>query len=83
MRKFGVFLAGLIVGLMTGGVVMLLFAPESGATLQKRIREWVERLIEEGKSAAESRRLELEQQLESFKQGRPIVLQTPEPPTTA
>ncbi len=80
MRKFGIFLAGLIVGLWTGGVLSLLFTPQSGATLQKRIREGVERLVEEGKSAAESRRLELEEQLESFKQGRPIVLQAAEPP---
>lgn len=80
MRKFGVFLAGLLVGLWTGSVLAVLFAPHSGTELQKQIRESIERLVEEGKSAAESRRLELEEQLESFKQGRPIVLQTVEPP---
>lgn len=81
MRKFGLFLAGLFVGLWTGSVLAVLFAPQSGTELQKRIREGVEHLVEEGKSAAESRRLELEDQLESFKQGRPIVLQTAEPPS--
>ncbi len=80
MRKFGVFLAGLFVGLWTGGILSLLFAPQAGTELQKRIREGVERLVEEGKSAAEARRLELEEQLESFKQGRPIVIQPSEPP---
>jgi gas vesicle protein len=80
MRKLGIFLAGLIVGLWTGGMLSLLFTPQSGAALQKRIREGVDRLVEEGKSAAETRRLELEEQLESFKQGRPIVLQAAEPP---
>ncbi len=79
MRKFMVFLAGLIVGLWTGGVLAMLFAPQSGSVLQQRIREGVERLVEEGKSAAEARRQELEEQLESFKQGRPIVLQENEP----
>ncbi len=79
MRKFMVFLAGLIVGLWTGGVLAMLFAPQSGSVLQQRIREGVERLVEEGKSAAEARRQELEEQLESFKQGRPIVLQAGEP----
>lgn len=79
MRKFMVFLAGLIVGLWTGGVIAMLFAPQSGSVLQQRIREGVERLVEEGKSAAEARRQELEEQLESFKQGRPIVLQENEP----
>ena len=82
MRKFGIFLAGLVVGLWTGGMLSLLFTPQSGSALQKLIREGVERLVEEGKSAAESRRLELEEQLESFKQGRPIVLQPDEPPAT-
>ena len=79
MRKFMVFLAGFIVGLWTGGVLAMLFAPQSGSVLQQRIREGVERLVEEGKSAAEARRQELEEQLESFKQGRPIVLQENEP----
>ena len=79
MRKFMIFLAGLIVGLWTGGALAMLFAPQSGAVLQQRIREGVERLIEEGKSAAEARKQELEEQLESFKQGRPIVLQEGKP----
>ena len=81
MRKFMVFLAGLIVGLWTGGALAMLFVPQSGAVLQQRIREGIERLVEEGKSAAEARKLELEDQLESFKQGRPIVLQAGEPQT--
>ncbi len=80
MRKFMVFLAGLLVGLWTGGVLAMLFAPQSGSVLQQRIREGVERLVEEGKSAAEARKQELEEQLESFKQGRPIVLQAGNPP---
>jgi len=79
MRKFMVFLAGLVIGLWTGGVLAMLFAPQSGMVLQQRIRTGVERLVEEGKSAAEARRIELEEQLESFKQGRPIVLQSGEP----
>ena len=76
MRKFFVFLAGLLLGAWTGGMLSLLFAPESGSEFQVRIREGVEELVQEGKSAAESRRHELEEQLESFKQGRPITLQT-------
>lgn len=80
MRKLGVFLAGLLAGLLTGGVLLLLFTPQSGTALQKRIREKIEQVVEESKAAAETRRLELEEQLESFKQGRPIVLQAAEPP---
>lgn len=75
MRKIFAFLAGLLLGFLTGGVVALLLTPESGPELKHRIQEGVQHLVEEGKSAAEARRLELESQLESFKQGRPIVLQ--------
>jgi len=78
MRKFFVFLVGFLLGIWTGGMLSLLFAPESGSELQHRIREGVEELVQEGKTAAETRRHELEEQLESFKQGRPITLQTAE-----
>jgi len=79
MRKFFVFLAGFLVGLWAGGIISILFAPEAGSELQRRIREGVEKLVEEGKAAAETRRRELEEQMESFKQGRPITLQSAEP----
>jgi gas vesicle protein len=75
MRKFFAFLAGLFLGLWAGGLAALLLAPFSGDVLQRRIREWVEQVIEEGRTAAESRRTELEEQFESFKQGKPITLQ--------
>jgi len=83
MRKFFVFLAGVLVGAWTGGMLSLLFAPESGSEMQIRIREGVNRLVEEGKAAADSRRHELEEQLESFKQGRLITLQEAEQPPKA
>ena len=79
MRKILVFVAGFFVGVWAGGILAVLFAPESGSDLQSRIREGVENMVAEGKAAAESRRLELEEQLESFKQGRPITLQEIEP----
>ncbi len=52
MRKFFVFLAGVLVGAWTGSMLSLLFAPESGSEMQIRIREGVNRLVEEGKAAA-------------------------------
>jgi gas vesicle protein len=83
MRKFFVFVGGFLIGVWTGGMASLLFAPSSGNELQLRIREGVDRLVEEGRSAAEMRRHELEEQLESFKQGRPITLQGAETPAEA
>jgi len=78
MRKIFTFLAGVLLGFLTGGIASLLLAPESGDELQTRIQMGVQLLVEEGKTAAEIRRLELESQLESFKQGRPITLQAAE-----
>ena len=73
MRKTLSFLAGLMVGSVTGGVLALLFAPRSGEEFQGRVKGYAERLIEEGKSAAETRRRELEGQLEAFKKGQPLT----------
>ena len=75
MRKALSLLAGIMVGVVTGGVLALLFAPLPGTKLREQIQSRVDTLIEEGKTAAEVRRQELEAQLESFKQGRPITLQ--------
>ena len=80
MRKFFAFLAGLFLGMWAGGLAALLLAPFSGKVLQRRISEWVEQVVEEGRMAAENRRTELEEQFESFKQGKPITLQEGELP---
>lgn len=79
MRKVFSFLAGFLVGSWIGLLAAFLFAPQAGAEIQRRIRDGVERLVEEGRLTAEARRAELEDQLESFKHGRPIVLQSAEP----
>ncbi|MGC9356575.1 MAG: YtxH domain-containing protein [Anaerolineae bacterium] len=78
MRKTLSFLGGLMLGLVTGGGLGLLLAPSSGPELQEQIQEYVEHLIEEGQTAAEARRLEMEAQLEAFKQGRPLSGSSPE-----
>ncbi len=78
MRKVLAFLAGLSLGVLFGGVAAILFAPLAGPELQEQIRQGVSKLVEEGRSAANARRLELESQLESMRQGRPITLQNDE-----
>ncbi len=70
MRKVLAFIAGLSIGFVTGGTLMILFAPEEGEALRSRLREEIERLVAEGKAAAEARRAELEAQLEALKQGQ-------------
>ena len=72
MRKALSFMAGLMIGIVTGGSLALLLTPTPGPELQRRAQEYVQRLIEEGKAAAEARRAEMETQLEAFKQGKPL-----------
>ncbi|HOC20125.1 MAG TPA: hypothetical protein PKL16_01305 [Anaerolineae bacterium] len=78
MRKALSFVAGLMIGIVTGGSLALLLTPTPGPELQRRAQEYVQRLIEEGKAAAEARRAEMETQLEAFKQGKPLGTGAPE-----
>lgn len=65
--RTGRFLAGVVYGALVGAGLALLFAPESGAEIQGRIREWVQEIRTAGEEAAEQRRLELTAQLEELK----------------
>jgi gas vesicle protein len=67
MRIVNLF-AGLVVGAAVGAGLVLLFTPRSGAELQEEIRERVQGVVAEGQEAAEMRRLELTERLESLKQ---------------
>lgn len=78
MRKALSFIAGLLIGVVTGGSLALLVTPVAGPELQHQARDYVNRLIEEGKAAAEARRTEMENQLEAFKQGKPLGTGTPQ-----
>ena len=81
MRRTISFLAGLFAGVVVGAAAAMLLAPYSGSELQERMRTRVQELIEEGKQAAAVRRAELEAQLEAFKRGTPVTLETaPEQP---
>lgn len=81
MRKTASFLVGLLAGAVVGAVVALLLAPYSGSDLQERVRTRVQELIEEGRRTAAVRRAELEAQLEAFKRGAPVAIETtPEQP---
>ena len=62
------FLGGLVLGAAIGGVVGLLYAPQSGRDLQGKLRERAIMVIEEGRRAAADRRAELEAQFAQSKQ---------------
>lgn len=76
MRKVVSFLTGVLAGAVVGGVAALLLAPYAGSELQDRVRVRMQELVEEGKRAAAARRAELEAQLEAFKRGEPVTIET-------
>ena len=67
MSKTTGFLAGMMSGAIVGSVAALLLAPMSGRELQSRAREQMDSLVEDAKSAAETKRVQLEAQLASLK----------------
>ena len=76
MRKIVGFLAGLLAGAVVGAAAAILLAPHSGPELQEQVRSRVLGLVEEGRRAAAARRAELEAQLEAFKRGTPVTIET-------
>ena len=67
MSKLTGFLAGAMSGAIVGAVSALLLAPMSGPDLQRRAREEFDTLVDDARSAAELKRVQLEAQLEALK----------------
>jgi gas vesicle protein len=65
------FVAGMLMGGLVGAGLALLFAPDSGAEMQRRLQVWMEEIQSAGEEAAEQKRLELTAQLEELKRGSP------------
>lgn len=63
------FVAGFLVGLLLGAVVVLLTTPRSGADLQSQAKAWVDDILNEGRKAAELRRAELEARVADLQAG--------------
>jgi gas vesicle protein len=72
MRKFSMFMAGLFLGGIVGSVVAIFVAPVSGEELQERIRNEIQRIKDEVKTAAEMRRMQLERELEELRRPKKI-----------
>lgn len=64
------FLSGAIMGGLVGATLALLFAPASGEQLRLQMQERADRIQQEVKQAAETRRIELEQQLAELRAPR-------------
>ena len=70
MQKFMSFITGAVMGALVGASLAILFAPSSGDDLRLEMQERAQRLQAEVKAAADARRAELEQQLNSLRAPR-------------
>jgi len=73
MRRFFSFLSGVVTGAIVGAVVALLFAPSSGEELLSDVQGRAATLRDEVRSAAQSRRAELEKQLADLRKPRSVA----------
>ena len=70
MRRMFGFLIGIVVGALVGSTVALLLAPESGEQLRNEIRARGEGFMTDVRHAADSRRIELQNRLETLRAPR-------------
>jgi gas vesicle protein len=70
MRGVLSFLSGVALGLVVGASLAILLAPTSGEELRKQMQERADRIQLEVRQAADARRQELEQQLETLRSPR-------------
>jgi gas vesicle protein len=68
MRQVFGFMMGVILGAMVGATVALLFAPEPGEVVRTELRSRGESLVADVRHAAESRRIELTNRLETLRE---------------
>ncbi|GBD08270.1 hypothetical protein HRbin22_00503 [Candidatus Thermoflexus japonica] len=63
MRRAILWMYGFLMGGLTGAGLMLLFTPQSGADLRRKIQARWQQILEEGRQAAAQHRAELEREL--------------------
>ncbi len=72
MRRMFGFLIGIIVGALVGSTLALLLAPETGEKLRNEIRTRGEVLVSDVRHAADARRIELTDRLETLRSPRSV-----------
>jgi len=70
MRRMFGFLIGVVVGGLVGSTIALLLAPESGEQIRGELRLRGENFFNEVRHAADARRIELRQRLETMREPR-------------
>jgi gas vesicle protein len=74
MRRMFGFLIGITVGGLVGSTIALLLAPESGEDLRVQLRERGQNFVNDVRHAADERRIELRQRLETMREPREEVM---------
>jgi len=75
MRRMFGFLIGITVGGLVGSTIALLLAPESGEELRSELRERGQNFFADVRHAADERRIELRQRLETMRAPREEVME--------
>ena len=70
MRRMFGFLIGILVGSLVGSTIALLLAPESGEELRGQLRERGQGFMGEIRHAADARRIELKDRLDTLREPR-------------
>ncbi len=70
MRRMFGFMIGIMVGVLVGSTVALLLAPEAGEKLRNELRARGESFLADVRRAADARRIELTDRLESLRAPR-------------
>ena len=70
MRKMFGFLIGVFVGALVGSTIALLLAPDSGEDLRAQLRERGQTFMGEVRHAADARRIELKDRLDTLREPR-------------
>ncbi len=70
MRRMVGFMIGILVGALVGSTVALLLAPDSGEKLRAELRARGDGFLADVRQAAEARRVELTDRLESLRAPR-------------
>ena len=73
MRRMFGFLIGIAVGGLVGSTIALLMAPESGEHLRSQLRSRGEGFFKEVRQAADERKIELRQRLDSMRAPREVA----------
>lgn len=70
MNRVMSFLTGAVMGALVGSTLALLLTPASGDEIRLKMQEQIQKIQEEVKTATESRRGELEEQLATLRKPR-------------